>query len=60
MIEIKASKERADGFQLLVHIEGDGLTVVSQLSSVFDKIYEKHPKLFELALLYSQYTKDHT
>lgn len=60
MIEIKTYNENKDGFQMLVHIEGEGLTVVQQLSSIFDKIYEQHPKLFEVALLYSQYTDDHT
>ena len=60
MIEIKTYDENKDGFHMLVHIDGDGLMVVQQLSSIFDKIYEKYPKLFEVALLNSQYTEDHT
>lgn len=60
MIEIKTSNEKKDGFELLVHIEGDGLTVYSQLVSILDRIYENNPKLFETALLYSKYTEDHT
>ena len=60
MIEIKTYDEDKDGFKMLVHIEGDGTAVIQQLSSIFDRIYENNPKLFEVALLYSQYTEDHT
>ena len=60
MIEIKTSNEKKDGFELSVHIEGDGIAVCSQLISIFNRIYENNPKLFETALVLSKYTKDHT
>lgn len=60
MIEIKTYNESDEGFQMMIHIEGGGLMVVQQLTSIFNKIYEKDPTLFECALLDSKYTDDHT
>lgn len=60
MITLKTRNESKNGFDLEIHIEGDGATVASQLTDIFDKIYEASPKLFETALVISQYTKDHT
>ena len=60
MIKLIAHKEQEDGFETEVHIEGDGVVVVQQLATIFDRIYEAAPKLFEGALLMSQYTEDHT
>ena len=60
MIKLIAHKEQKDGFETEVHIEGDGSVVVQQLTCIFDRIYEASPKLFETALVLSQYTEDHT
>ena len=60
MIEITATNEQKDGFETSVHIEGDGYIVPQQLTTIFDIIYEAAPKLFEAALVMSQYTEDHT
>lgn len=60
MISIKTRNECKDGFDLELHIEGDGAVVASQLTGIFNRIYEASPKLFEIALLISQYTEDHT
>lgn len=60
MIKLIAHNEHEDGFETEVHIEGDGIIVVQQLATIFDRIYEAAPKLFEHALVLSQYTEDHT
>ena len=60
MIEIKAFNETKDGFDCLVHVEGEGSIVVAELITVFDRIYEQAPKLFEACLLNCKYTEDHT
>lgn len=60
MIRLIAQNEQKDGFETEVHIEGDGAVIVQQLTAIFDRIYEASPKLFEIALVMSQYTEDHT
>ena len=60
MIKLIADNECEDGFTSEVHIEGDGMVVAQQLAALFDRIYEQMPKVFEAALLLSQYTEDHT
>lgn len=60
MISIKTKNETSEGFDLETRIEGNGLVILNQLVSIFDKLYEASPELFEKALLHSQYTEDHT
>lgn len=60
MIKIQTRSENDKGYYMEVHLEGDPVILVQQLSSVFDKIYEKEPRLFEAALVFSKYTEDHT
>lgn len=60
MIKLIADKEQENGFMTEVHIDGDGAVVAQQLTAIFDRIYEASPKLFEIALVRSQYTEDHT
>ena len=60
MIKLIAHNEQDDGFETEVHIEGDGCVVAQQLTAIFDRIYEAEPRLFEVALVMSQYTEDHT
>lgn len=60
MIYIKTSNEREEGFDMELKVLGDGPIVLCQLVSIFNKIYEKTPELFEAALLNCQYTEDHT
>lgn len=60
MIRLIANNEREDGFESEVQIEGEGYIVAQQLTSIFDRIYEYAPKLFEAALVMSKYTEDHT
>lgn len=60
MIKIETKNETREGFDLETFIEGNGLIVVQQLTSILDKLYEASPDLFEKALLLSQYTEDHT
>lgn len=60
MIKLIAHNEQEDGFETEVHIEGEGYIVAQQLTAIFDRIYEGSPKLFETALVMSQYTEDHT
>lgn len=60
MINLIARNEQEDGFETEVHIEGEGYIVAQQLTAIFDRIYEASPKLFETALVLSQYTEDHT
>lgn len=60
MIKLIAHKEEKGGFETEVHIEGEGYIVAQQLTAIFDRIYETSPRLFELALVASQYTEDHT
>ena len=64
MIKIITSNEQYDGtgtsYDTEVHIEGEGNLVIHQLVTVFDRIYQSSPTLFETALLNCQYTEDHT
>lgn len=60
MIEIKTSHECKEGFDLELKILGEVHIVFCQLVSIFNKIYERSPELFEAALLKCQYTEDHT
>lgn len=60
MIKLIARNEQDDGFETEVQIEGEGYIVAQQLTKIFDRIYEAAPKLFETALVMSQYTEDHT
>ena len=60
MIKIQTHNETKDGFDLKIHIEGEPGIVVPELTSIFDRIYEMSPRLFELALVESKYTEDHT
>lgn len=60
MIKLIAYNEQEDGFETEVHIEGDGNVVIQQLTAIFDRIYEAAPLVFELALVESKYTEDHT
>ena len=60
MIKLIAHNEQEEGFETEVHIEGDGSIIVQQLAAIFDRIYEAAPKVFEAALVMSQYTEDHT
>lgn len=60
MIKLIAHNEQDDGFETEVHIEGDGNVVIQQLTCILDRIYEAAPLVFELALVASKYTEDHT
>lgn len=64
MIEIRAYNEKYDGagtsYDSEVHIEGKGDLVIHQLITIFDRIYQSSPTLFEQALLNCQYTEEHT
>lgn len=60
MIKLIAHNEQEDGFDSEIVIEGDGKVVAQELTAIFDRIYEHAPKFFEVALLMSQYTEDHT
>lgn len=60
MIKIQTHNENKAGFDLEIHIEGEGAVVVPELISIFDRIYEGSPRLFEMALLDCKYTEDHT
>lgn len=60
MIRIETKNESLAGFDIEIHVEGNGLIVVQQMASALDRLYEAAPNLFEKALLLSQYTKDHT
>jgi hypothetical protein len=60
MIKIKTLNETDRGFDLELHIEGDGNIVVPELTSIFDRIYKASPMLFEAALVGCKYTEDHT
>lgn len=60
MIEIKAFNETEDGFDCLVHVVGESNVVIPELVTIFNKIYEGSPRLFEMALLDCKYTEDHT
>ena len=60
MIKIQTNNETEAGFDLEIHIEGDGKVVVPELISIFDRIYEGSPRLFEMALIDCKYTEDHT
>lgn len=60
MIRLIAQNEQKDGFETEVHIEGEGGVIVQQLTAIFDRIYEAAPMVFELALVDSKYTEDHT
>lgn len=60
MIKIKTFNETEEGFDLDLKVEGEGNIVLCELVSIFNRIYENAPKLFEAALLNCQYTEDHT
>ena len=60
MIEIKTFNETKNGFDCRVHFEGKASIVAIELVTVFNKIYEQSPKLFEACLLACKYTEDHT
>lgn len=60
MIRLIAQNEQKDGFETEVHIEGEGNVIVQQLTAIFDRVYEAAPLVFELALVESKYTEDHT
>lgn len=60
MINIKTFNETDIGFDMEIHIEGDGNVVIPELISIFDRIYEASPMLFEAALVECKYTEDHT
>ena len=60
MIKLIAHNEQDDGFETEVHIEGDGAIVTQQLTALLDRIYEAVPLVFEIALVESKYTEDHT
>ena len=64
MIEIKTYNEQHDGkgvsYDTEIHIDGEGRLILDQLISIFDRLYEAQPKLFEAVLLNCQYTEDHT
>ena len=60
MINIKAYNETTESFDLEVEIKGTQGVLTVELLAVFDDIYSTNPKLFEKALLFSKYTKDHT
>ena len=40
--------------------EGKGIVIMQQMTGIIDRLYDASPTLFEMALLHSQYTKDHT
>lgn len=60
MIKLIADREDGEGYMTEVHIEGEMFLVIQQLTSIIDRIYEKSPELFEMALLRSKYTDDVT
>lgn len=60
MINIKADNETEESFDLEVKIKGTQGVLAIELVAVFDDIYKTNPRLFEKALLFSQYAKDHT
>lgn len=60
MIKLIARNEQEDDFYSEVMIEGEGKVVAQELTAIFDRIYEHAPELFEVALIMSQYTEDHT
>lgn len=64
MINIRTFNEKRDGvitsYDSEVYIEGEGNLVCHQLVTVFDRIYESSPELFEAVLLNCKYTQDHT
>lgn len=60
MIKIQTHNETKDGFDFEIYIEGDCKIVVPELTLIFDHIYAGSPLLFEMALVESKYTEDHT
>lgn len=61
MIKIEVKNETDEGFDIETRIEGNGFIVLlQQITSIFNRLYEAAPELFEKALLLSQYTEDHT
>ena len=60
MIRIETKNENDEGFELEVLIEGRADHIAKELVSIFDYFYKCSPKLFEVALLSSKYTEDHT
>lgn len=64
MINIQTTAEDSNGKKVSwgtkIVIEGDSELCTHQLACIFNGIYEKAPELFEMALLESKYTEDHT
>lgn len=60
MIKIETFNEDDNGFQVEMLLKGEAEQVTQQLISVFNHLYENFPALFELALIESKYTEDHT
>lgn len=60
MIKIETFNEDDNSFQIEMLLKGEAEQVTQQLISVFNRLYENCPELFELALLESKYTEDHT
>ena len=60
MIKIEAKNETSESFDLEVDIRGTQGVLTAELTAVFDDIYNTNPKLFEKALVFSKYTRDHT
>lgn len=60
MIRIETHNENDEGFELEVLIEGRADYIAKELVSIFDHFYKASPKIFEIALLSSKYTEDHT
>lgn len=60
MIRIETKNETPEGFDIETKIEGRGILIMQEMSSILDRLYEASPLLFEKALLLSKYTKDHT
>ena len=59
MIKLIAYNECKDGFDLDIAIKGNKIQALDELVEIFDNIYKHEPKLFETALLLSQYTEAH-
>lgn len=60
MIKIEAKNETSESFDLEVDIRGIQGVLTIELTAIFDDIYNTNPKLFEKALGFSKYTRDHT
>ena len=56
MIRVEIKSETSEGFDIETRIEGNGLKVLLQMTSILDRFYEVAPELFEKALLLSKYS----